>query len=270
MKTGAILLLFAGTATAALAPSESRASTITLPGATYTGAIDTSVGIPGVGTTSTHAGVNHPGTTSGGISPYVSASVTILDGLVPSMDSSLSISSVPSGFGYRTSAGVTASMQFSMEIVGANGSVPVFVQASGGYNPNHGGAAGLEVENEVSRLTIFGAYALGDAEYHSSGNSITPPFSIAGDYSLSANTLYTVELYTQLDVSISGASGGGAATATAFVDPTFRVDAPGYSLVFSPGIGPSIAATPIPATLPLLVSALSGLGFAGWWRKRAA
>jgi hypothetical protein len=32
----------------------------------------------------------------------------------------------------------------------------------------------------------------------------------------------------------------------------------------------AVAATPIPATLPLLVSALGGLGFVGWRRKRAA
>jgi hypothetical protein len=36
------------------------------------------------------------------------------------------------------------------------------------------------------------------------------------------------------------------------------------------GSTPPVAATPIPATLPLLVSALGGLGFAGWRRREAA
>jgi hypothetical protein len=31
----------------------------------------------------------------------------------------------------------------------------------------------------------------------------------------------------------------------------------------------TVAATPIPATLPFLVSALGGLGLVGWRRKRA-
>jgi hypothetical protein len=34
-------------------------------------------------------------------------------------------------------------------------------------------------------------------------------------------------------------------------------------------VGPLIAATPIPATLPLLVSAIGGLGFLGWRRRKA-
>lgn len=32
----------------------------------------------------------------------------------------------------------------------------------------------------------------------------------------------------------------------------------------------TVAATPIPATLPLLATALGGLGFAGWQRRKSA
>jgi len=39
---------------------------------------------------------------------------------------------------------------------------------------------------------------------------------------------------------------------------------------FTVGPTPTPATTPIPAALPLLVSALGGLGFVGWRRKRAA
>jgi hypothetical protein len=44
-----------------------------------------------------------------------------------------------------------------------------------------------------------------------------------------------------------------------------------FGAVMPPDISnTSIAAAPIPASLPLLISALGGLGFAGWRRKRAA
>jgi hypothetical protein len=42
-----------------------------------------------------------------------------------------------------------------------------------------------------------------------------------------------------------------------------------YRLVFSEGIGNS-AVAPLPASLPLFVSAIGGLGMLGWRRKRRA
>jgi hypothetical protein len=60
----------------------------------------------------------------------------------------------------------------------------------------------------------------------------------------------------------------GSFTIAAF-SPTFQ-SASGY-FDFSNGTlqVSALAATPIPATLPLLVSALGGIGFMGWRRKRA-
>ncbi|HEY4164501.1 MAG TPA: hypothetical protein VGM59_15650 [Dongiaceae bacterium] len=44
-----------------------------------------------------------------------------------------------------------------------------------------------------------------------------------------------------------------------------------FSLTFNvDSLNLSVASTPIPATFPLFVSALGGIGFIGWWRKRSA
>jgi len=57
--------------------------------------------------------------------------------------------------------------------------------------------------------------------------------------------------------------------ANAFIDPYFTVPT-GYSILTSSNIGNTLAATPIPAALPLFASGLGALGFLGRRRKKAA
>jgi hypothetical protein len=72
--------------------------------------------------------------------------------------------------------------------------------------------------------------------------------------------LYEVVMYASVYAAL-GVQG------SAFVDPNFIVPA-GYSVLTSAGIGNgTLAATPIPAALPLFASALGGLGLFGWRRK---
>jgi hypothetical protein len=55
---------------------------------------------------------------------------------------------------------------------------------------------------------------------------------------------------------------------------TFNIPTTGFSFLSGTlnfgSLNVSVATTPIPAALPLLVSALGGLGFVGWRRRRAA
>jgi hypothetical protein len=58
-------------------------------------------------------------------------------------------------------------------------------------------------------------------------------------------------------VKVEGLDNGGAS--------------PGFDLAYVEGLaGSSVATTPIPGALPLFASALGGLGFVGWRRKRSA
>jgi len=43
-----------------------------------------------------------------------------------------------------------------------------------------------------------------------------------------------------------------------------------FTIQITASVPVTIAPTPIPASLPLLIGAIGGLGFVGWWRRRAA
>lgn len=49
---------------------------------------------------------------------------------------------------------------------------------------------------------------------------------------------------------------------------THNGEAVAYSMTFN--VSSTVAATPIPAALPLFAAALGGLGFFGWRRKKAS
>jgi hypothetical protein len=94
-------------------------------------------------------------------------------------------------------------------------------------------------------------------------------FTIASDYTFLTNTLYNVRLQVGLSDSINGT---GIDSLFAFIDPSFTIDGPNsgaYSIFFSEGFGNgSVAATPLPAALPLFATGLGALGLLGWRRKR--
>jgi hypothetical protein len=87
----------------------------------------------------------------------------------------------------------------------------------------------------------------------------TSPFVADHLVSMEANTLYFVELDVLLDAQPTNAE------SSASIDPTFTTSASGGQFVFSPGV---VAATPLPAALPLFTSALGALGLFGWRAKR--
>src|SRR5262249_16007384 len=77
----------------------------------------------------------------------------------------------------------------------------------------------------------------------------------------------TLSLIANTNLGNTSESGSG------FIDPILTIDpafarAAEFSLVFSDGVGNTLAATPIPAALPLFGTGVGLVGFVGWWRKK--
>jgi hypothetical protein len=132
----------------------------------------------------------------------------------------------------------------------------VNVKASGGITNN--GEAQFLVEGSSGTPNHNGS----PLNFTPGFSGSTQPFSIDQAYGFLVNEVYEVTL-TASAVATPGTK------STAFIDPIFTPES-GFSLVMSSGIGPSVATTPIPATLPLLASGLGGLGLLGWRRNKKA
>lgn len=166
-------------------------------------------------------------------------------------------------------------LTYYVKFVGADGTIPVNVQASGGAN-----AAGENILNgyghnvagafvEISQYfdngatgprVVFGAVGSNERGFSTPG---LHTFSINQQYSFIANAVYQVMMNAD-------AEAWDGQTATAYVDPFFTAPA-GYSILTSAGIGNGlVATTPIPAALPLFASALGGMALVGWRRKKTA
>jgi hypothetical protein len=202
-----------------------------------------------------------------------SASITISTGPVPSISISATVGTIPNnGAGaYVVASGGSngfapgPTLSYSLEIVGAPGQVSVGVNASGGVSFTT--TAPGNYENNLFVSFSVGRIFTDSAGY---GGGVTKQtFSDTNTYTMNANQIYTVTLATYLATAISGNLGGGTETVSAFVDPQFFAPL-GYTVDFSPGIGISSTATPLPAALPLFTTGLGALGLLGWRRKRKA
>jgi hypothetical protein len=174
----------------------------------------------------------------------------------------------------RGQEGAESSLTYSFQLVGNAGPVQMHVSAHGTanvgaeYKESIPGGTGEDDANANIRIfngfdnVVFGQ-AISSFE-DQLGHGL---LSIDGDYTFQANTVYTVAMTAGVFASYGN-------KATAWIDPYFSDITKGYDLQISDGIGNSLgsppATTPIPATLPLFTSALGGLGFLGWRRRRAA
>jgi len=175
------------------------------------------------------------------------------------------------GAGVKGEAG--SNLLYYFQVVGAPGDVGVRVQASGsaaaygenilnGYGHNEASASFFITDDGGNGSEIANAFA------DSNSRGFTPPglqtFSYDQTLTLTVGMIYQV-------IMQATASAWDDQTATASVDPIFTAPT-GYSILTSSGIGNGapVAATPIPAALPLFTSALGGLGLLGWRRKMAA
>jgi hypothetical protein len=115
-----------------------------------------------------------------------------------------------------------------------------------------------DVTSTASNVVTPGTFGLGGWNIYVDGSTSTGDFlynafdpDANGVFSLSliAGDTYTIALENEANVN--------GAMSTASMDGTFDWD-----------ISPSIAATPLPAALPLFATGLSAMGFFGWRKRR--
>jgi hypothetical protein len=143
--------------------------------------------------------------------------------------------------------------------------VLVGVQAFGQVqtSPTYGAAATVALGiNEVNGPGLIFDQITCQAQYNA---ACSQAFSINNSYLLVTNAYYAVDMSTSIGINSEPYYNGSV---SAYVDPYFTAPL-GYSIVLSDGIGNSpIAATPLPAALPLFGAGLGAIGLLGWRRKR--
>ena len=232
-------------------------TTITVPGSTGYETLQTPVTGPGTITTSA-AGF--------GLGTAYSAQATITTSLAP-IPSATAIALVAAPNGYPSAtAGVV--FNYTVEIIGPAGLVPVDVQATGSATSttNAGSSASLSLSN-ISNVPIL---EVASSQGQALGGFVTS-LNISNTYEMTADSPFSVQITDEASAGIDPIL--TASSASASIDPLFFIDpsdpnASEYSILLSPGVGNAPAATPLPAAFPLFATSLGGLGLLGWRRKR--
>ena len=243
--------------------------------------------------TSSPAGTIGPGMASTSTSIAISPSPRI------SQSASVSFATPPSIYNthdgdYGSGAGSSGILIYYFEIAGPTSSVAVNAKAVGAFSTTAlppGGEVSALINFDLTQLDTFGdtispriisdTRTFNGISFSAGTPAQSDGFTENGIYNLFTNTIYQVALQVMSNVNIFNAgssdpsSPGGTASVFASLDPTFQVasgvDPSQYSFVFSDGIGnsaPAIAATPLPAALPLFAAGLGALGLFGARRKR--
>ncbi len=175
-------------------------------------------------------------------------------------------------------AGASAEFKlvYNIEFLGPSGgttsiTVGAYAEASSpgavpGVSGNSGAAAAyMTISNEYGQLASVSAFS-----QRPNGGRYETTFDQTVTFQ--NNSVYTVLMDANADADayqdISGQS-----ISDALIDPYFDLSnlPNGVTFLESDGIGnslPNVAATPIPATLPLFATGLGALGLFGWRRKR--
>jgi hypothetical protein len=163
-----------------------------------------------------------------------------------------------------------ATLTYLMQIAGPTPFVSVQVDAHGSVTVSSIAAGGSSNNFAQVSFGIAGEF-FDTALVNTSQGLTTKTFNDTNTYTLATNYQYSVMLYANLYASSSGNYGGGTATFSGFIDPTFTVvgdNADAYTLSFSPGIGNSVGAVPEPSTWAMMILGFGGLGFMAYRRKR--
>jgi hypothetical protein len=153
----------------------------------------------------------------------------------------------------------SATLTYSFEIVGPSGLVPLHIVGLGTDNSLNGQAE-LVINNRLDQVGNINV-ALANGAENWTLNTTT---------NFEANVQYYVNMEADEVVSCGGLEGSCSGSFIVYNDPSINIsptfaDANQYSIVFSPGV----AATPLPAALPLFATGLGALGLLGWrYRSR--
>jgi hypothetical protein len=163
-----------------------------------------------------------------------------------------------------------ATLAYLMQITGPTPFVSVQVDAHGSVTVSSIAAGGSSNNYAQVFFGVAGEF-FDSALVNTSEGLITKTFDDTKTYTLATNHQYSLMLYANLYASVSGNYGGGTATFSGFIDPTFTVvgeNANAYTLSFSPGIGNSVGAVPEPSTWAMMILGFCGLGFMAYRRKQ--
>jgi hypothetical protein len=191
----------------------------------------------------------------------------------PGVSAQVSVSTVA---GIFPTGGPSAFVNYQFMIAGPTGvHVPIFAIANGDASIVSSGD--ITDAAAISDVTINGTLIGRTCAALGSFACTNIPFNNPTPMTLTSDTLITIHL------SASAQCGTGDRTITPglseictalaesdpfiYIDPTFAL-ANQFTLDFSPGIGNSPAATPLPAALPLFASGFGVMGFLAKRRKR--
>ena len=225
--------------------SQTQASSVvTVPAWTLQSPDNNSV----IGVTS-NDGVSRQATvTSVGTTPvdYGNAYVRATVELNPSPSIFLTAKPDPANLNFNNAGGFLA-LAYYFTISGAAGAVPVTINASGGYIG--GGLSDFyvfDITNPRPDPTIVSAgFSSGAGDYS---------WSVNQSFDLQTGTLYEVLMRTLVTVS------NNTGSSTAWVDPVFTPDLPGYTLTFSDGVSNIASAVPEPSTWAMMLLGFCGFG----------
>lgn len=196
-----------------------------------------------------------------------------------SVSVNLNLAAGPTVFGVAGNA--AAILNYSMYINGPSDQfVSYQVSSTGGATITNSSPQSSNTQLEATLLVIGG-----NGDSFGFGKNITKGFGPGGSaapdlssFSFSTNEDHLFETNTRYDIVLtveveSGTNFSGIASLSAFVDPTFTIDAPNpdlYQIVFSEGItnGAGITnAVPEPSTWAMMFLGFCGLGLMAHRRK---
>jgi len=254
-----------GAAVAAVATTPLEASAGSLTAVAYSGYAD--VGSE-FGNTAQRNVTGSGGTFVEQVAPYTdyygpaNATVTLAITPFPSITADLTASNL-------ATANAKGTIDYYFKVVGpANNSIPITISQTGSLSSDF--VSGSFVAVAFGFGLGYTGYACVPAPSCGSGDTFTG----AAPETVAANVPYHIGISLQLGLDPDSYfhGGGFTQTATAFVDPIVsfgpHFDSTGYSLEFSDGVGNSLPATPLPATLPLFVSGLGAIVLLGRRRRK--
>jgi hypothetical protein len=173
--------------------------------------------------------------------------------------------------GTSTVIDTSATYTYYFEIQGPSPTALVLVNASGGINggllPTGSGAnliADLAISSPTSPYNLHqnvhtqasgATYIVPVGSGYGYASTASENFNVNSPYTLSTGAIYSVVMSVYLESTLNN----GTTTLSAFVDPTFTINTPGYSIDYS--LAPTPATTPLPSTWLMLLSGLAALGF---------